>query len=185
MRLDYNFSMRSCCCFLLLLLSPTLVYAGDLTLFAGFQKPGELSLDPAVFPGQIVDAFSNPTDSGVFGARINPGSGPIGLEHTLAFTPRFIDSESKGFIYNSNLLIQIPALPVRPYGTVGAGLIHSSGNTAGVFGTSFAINYGGGVKISISGPVGIRIDVRGYTAPSVQDDTLHIFESSIGVVFGF
>ena len=45
-------------------------------------------------------------------------------------------------------------------------------------------NNGGGLKV-MGGSVGVRADVRGYTVPSVADQTLNIVEVSLGVVFGF
>jgi hypothetical protein len=71
-------------------------------------------------------------------------------------------------------------------------LIHTSGDGLGVFGTKFAINYGGGFKFLPAGPVGMRVDVRGYSIPSTE---FHVFnpvsqridflEVSVGVVFVF
>ena len=79
---------------------------------------------------------------------------------------------------------------VKPYGTVGLGLSGTSGNGVGVFGTKFAINYGGGVKFTPAGPVGMRVDVRGYTVPSAEfrvftteNQSLTFVEVSVGVIF--
>jgi hypothetical protein len=71
----------------------------------------------------------------------------------------------------------------------------------GKFGTKFALNYGGGVKVLPAGPVGLRFDVRGYLIPSVrfnisnptitdplatiksQSQTLNMLEIGMGIVF--
>jgi hypothetical protein len=131
----------------------------------------------------------NSTTFGVFGLRIGHGR-VFGGEHTLAFTPNFIDADTKAFIYNSNILLQAPTPVLKPYGTVGLGLINTSGSGLGVFGTRFALNYGGGVKFMPAGPVGIRVDVRGYAVPSVefkvfsaQSQRLDFLETTVGVVF--
>jgi opacity protein-like surface antigen len=88
--------------------------------------------------------------------------------------------------------VQAPLPKVRPYGTVGLGLIHTStsGNGVGDIGTKFALNYGGGVKILPAGPVGIRFDLRGYAVPSTEfkvfsneSKRLDILEVSVGVIF--
>ena len=52
-------------------------------------------------------------------------------------------------------------------------------------GAKFAINYGGGVKLKLAGPVGAQIDLRNYFLPSVLSETLNVFEASVGIVFSF
>ena len=54
--------------------------------------------------------------------------------------------ETKGFVYNSNLIFNIPAGKSVPYFTVGAGLIYQYGDSDLPVGVKFALNYGGGVK---------------------------------------
>src|SRR4030095_448045 len=100
--------------------------AVDVTAFGGVQRQGKLTLQSA--PSTTVNLLRtiNATNFGVFGVRIGHGR-VFGGEHTLAFSPNFIDADTKAFIYNSNLLIQAPLPVVRPYGTVGLGLIHTSG----------------------------------------------------------
>jgi len=163
----------------------------DLTAFAGIQRQGTLTLRSA--PSTTVNLIRtiNGTNFGVFGGRIGHGR-VFGGEHTLAFSPNFIDAGTKAFIYNSNILIQAPLPVVRPYGTAGIGLIHTSGdnNSLGVFGTKFALNYGGGVKFLPSGPVGMRVDVRGYSIPSTEfkifqteSQRIDMLEVSVGIIF--
>ena len=161
----------------------------DITAFAGAQRQGKLTLQSAPGTASNLIRIINATTFGVFGARIAHGK-VFGGEHTLAFSSNFIDSETKAFIYNSNLLVQAPLPVVKPYGTAGLGLIHTSGDGVGVFGTGFAINYGGGVKFLPAGPVGVRIDVRGYTVPSaefrvfeMENKNINFVEASFGIVF--
>jgi hypothetical protein len=157
-------------------------HAYDVTLFGGVHHQGKLTLSSGV--QQASNVTFDPRNFGVFGARFGHGR-VVGGEHTLAYTPNFIDSQTKAVIYNSNLLIQAPLPKVKPYATVGLGSIFTSGDTITDVGNKFAINYGGGLKILPAGPVGVRLDVRGYTVPSVQDQTLNIIEVSVGVVFAF
>ena len=161
----------------------------DLTAFGGVQRQGKLTLQSA--PGTTVNLLRtiNATNFGVFGVRFGHGR-IFGGEHTLAFAPNFIDASTKAFIYNSDIRIQAPLPVVRPYGVVGLGLIGTSDEGVGRFGTKFAINYGGGVKFMPAGPVGIQVDVRGYSVPSVefkvfttQNQRLDFLEVSVGVVF--
>jgi hypothetical protein len=157
-------------------------YANDVTIFGGVQHQGKLTLRSGAQSAS--NLTFDPRNFGVFGFRFGHGR-VFGGEHTLAYTPNFIDSATKAVIYNSNFLVQLPTPGVRPYATVGLGSVFTSGETITDIGNKFAINYGGGVKITPAGPVGARIDVRGYSLPSVQDQTLNIIEVSVGVVFGF
>jgi hypothetical protein len=161
----------------------------DLTAFGGVQRQGKLTLRGA--PGTTANLLRtiNGTNFGVFGVRIGHGN-VFGGEHTLAYAPNFIDADTKAFIYNSDIRLQAPLPVVRPYGVVGLGLIATSGEGVGRFGTKFAINYGGGVKFLPAGPVGINVDVRGYSVPSVEfkvftteNQTVNFVEASVGIVF--
>jgi hypothetical protein len=180
MRLDYSFIMKWFWSFpaIVLLFVPQAA-AGDLTLFAGFQSPSRGTLSSG---GQTI---SDPTDYGVLGVRYNGSGAFIGFEHTLAYSPNFVQREAWSALANSNLIVGVPAFPIRPYGTVGAGLIYAGGRGPGSFGLRFALNYGGGVKISSVGPVGFRIDFRGYRVPAVESRNLHIFEASAGLLLSF
>ncbi len=85
------------------------------------------------------------------------------MEHTLAFSWDYLFprnspvKEAKGFVYNANLIFDLP-VPVKiavPYVTAGAGLLHQYGDAAEPVGTKFAFNYGGGLKFPhVAGPLG-------------------------------
>jgi opacity protein-like surface antigen len=163
----------------------------DVTVFGGVQRQGKLTLRSA--PGTTVNLLRtiNSTNFGVFGVRFGHGR-VFGGEHTLAFAPNFIDADTKAVIYNSNFRVQAPLPVVRPYGTVGLGLIGTSGDGLGSFGTKFALNYGGGVKFMPAGPVGVNVDVRGYAVPSTEfkvftteSQRVDFLEVTVGVVFAF
>ena len=177
--------------FILIFIMNSPARAIDLTAFGGVQRQGKLTLQSA--PGTTVNLLRtiNATNFGVFGVRFGHG-GIFGGEHTLAYSPNFIDADTKAIIYNSDFRLQAPLPVVRPYGVVGLGLIGTSGGGVGRFGTKFAINYGGGVKFLPAGPVGIGVDVRGYSVPSTefrvftaQEQTINFLEVSVGVVFTF
>jgi hypothetical protein len=114
----------------------------------------------------------------------------LGMEHTIAFSsdylfPRSISAitSAKGFVYNSNLIINIPAGRTVPYVTAGAGLIHQYGSPNEPVGTKFAFNYGGGMKFpKLWGPFGLRFDLRGYTATGVFSNRLNLFEVTGGLL---
>ncbi len=199
--------MKTLGCFLVFtcILAAIPAYAdSDLTIFGAAQHQGKLTLQSATQTATTTSNF-DPTTFGVFGVRYSHGK-IIGGEHTLAYAPNFISSNSKAFIYNSDLLLQAPLPKIRPYGTVGLGWIFTwskdqSGLPAlGDIGNKFAINYGGGVKVFPAGPVGVRFDIRGYTLPSVtfnlpaslatqtvqtQSQSVNFIEYGFGVVFKF
>jgi opacity protein-like surface antigen len=160
-------------------------YATDLTLFGGAQDPGEVTLHSAPDAlGTVSQIVRNPLSAGTFGIRFGSGN-VIGHEGTLAYTPNFIDSNSSAFIMNSNLMVVLPFPIVKPYVTAGIGTFIVSGSGISDIGTKFAYNYGGGVKLQPSGPLGLRADLRGYTLTSVNGKSMNAVEVSLGVLFHF
>ena len=169
-----------------LLSLPALAQNHDLTLFGGIQVPGNITLSNAASTGTsgVTQILSDPKDVGVFGLRY--GSGRLWAhEETFAYTPSFLDSNSKSIILNSNLLIQAPLPVLKPYVTAGLGSVIAWGSGVSDLGSKFALNYGGGLKVRPAGPVGLRFDVRGYSIFSVQSQTLKMTEASVGILFGF
>jgi hypothetical protein len=155
--------------------------AADLTFFLGGVSPGSIS----------VDNLETALDGGpIYGFRVSTNFIPtFGLEHTLAFSSNFLYpednemvQEARGFIYNSNLIFNIPIGKVVPYVTAGAGLIYQYGDEDLPVGTEFAFNYGGGLKLPrLAGPLGLRFDVRGYSVGAFSNK-LNIFEVSGGIL---
>jgi hypothetical protein len=155
--------------------------AADFTFYIGGVNPGSIEVDNERVP---LDG------SPVFGFRVGYNFVPFfGMEHTLAYSPDFLFPgnvsgipDSKGFIYNSNLLISLPTRRIEPYLTAGVGLIHQWGSDGLPVGTKPSFNYGGGIKIpGIKGPIGLRFDIRGYRAGFVTD-TVDMVEISGGIV---
>ena len=173
---------RTLCALVFVLFAAGAADAGDLTIFGGFHHPGKVTLSSAgTLPGTATQ-ITDPKDFGVFGVRFNTSNSFIGFENTLAYSPNFIESDSFAVIQGSNLIVGVPSLRVRPYGTAGVGFVFTGGDGPASFGNKFAFNYGGGVKVSLVGPLGLRGDVRGYTIPGVQGQTLNVIESSVGLL---
>jgi hypothetical protein len=157
------------------------IHANDLTLFGGTQNPGSLTLRSA--DGAILAA--RPRTFGTFGIRFAHGR-VVGSETTFAYSPNFISSQHSAIIFNSNLMVQAPLPIVRPYVTAGLGTVYVRGSgLQAVTGTKFAVNYGGGVKVKLAGPLGAQLDGRGYTVFGIDAQTLHVLEVSVGLVFSF
>jgi hypothetical protein len=168
--------------------------AGEAIFYGGFQKPGKLSYSSATaIPGDLLEG-----DWGsVMGVRFSGGR-TIGFEQNISYSPRFGKPGVKAFQMDSNLIVQAPGKLV-PYATAGIGYIKSWGQDyptdldpaqiaafAFSFGASFSINYGGGIKVRrLCGPLGINIDLRGYTLPGVRDGTLNFIQTSAGAVFSW
>ena len=128
------------------------------------------------------------------GARFSAGR-MLGFEQNISYSPRFAKPGVKSFQMDSNFLLQFPG-KIVPYATVGIGFVKTWSNDLPSdldvedvaaylfdFGTKFSVNYGGGVKVRrLLGPLGFNVDVRGYTIPDVYSGTLHIIQTSLGVV---
>ena len=151
-------------------------------MFAAVQFPGKISLSNT--NTGVTQILDDPANVGTFGLRFGRAR-VFGHEETVAYTPNFLDSDSKAVIMNSNILVQAPAPVVKPYATAGMGTVISWGTGLGDVGTKFAVNYGGGLKIRPAGPVGVRIDARGYSIFGIQSQTLRVAEVSVGVLFSF
>ncbi|MDM7996672.1 MAG: outer membrane beta-barrel protein [Acidobacteriota bacterium] len=158
--------------------------AADLTFFVGGLNPGSISYK---------DVKTSLDNSPVYGLRLATNIVPsFGLEHTLGFSSDYLYPHSiseirdaNGFVYNSNLIFNIPVGRVVPYLTAGVGVLHQYGDHDMPVGTRFAVNYGGGLKFPrLVGPLGLRFDMRGYRAGSVSNK-LNIFEATGGILFSF
>jgi len=155
-------------------------HAADLTFFVGGVNPGSVTYN------NVKTALDS---SPVLGFRFRTDFVPLfGMEHTLAFSsdylfpPNTAIKDANGFVYNSNLIIDIPIGIAVPYVTAGAGLICQYGDSDLPVGTKFAFNYGGGLKFPrLAGPLGFRVDLRGYRA-SAFTGKLNLFEISGGVL---
>ena len=164
------------------------LHAQDFTVFGGFQHPGTLTLSSGVggVSSAAGQARDDPKDFGVFGARLYHPVAPLGLEHTVAYSPNFIDSNGNAFLYSTNLRVELPGGPrLRPYATAGVGVFRVGGEGPASFGTKFSFNYGGGLKVGLIEPIGLYFDVRLHSIRGVEGQTLKVLEPSVGILVGF
>ena len=113
--------------------------------------------DATVFLG----ANLTPTNRAVRGGALGAGLLIIGFEGEYAFTPDDPEAAAPSLVTGSgNVLLQTPfaVLGLQPYVTTGAGLYREKLGTHQD--TSFALNTGGGVKVSLAGPLRLRVDYR-------------------------
>jgi hypothetical protein len=159
-----------------------LSHAADYSFYIGGVLPGSVEHN-----GKKTSLDNSP----IFGFRVATRFAPhFGMEHTVAFSadylfPKDIEGieKAKGFVYHSNLILRLPVgKTFVPYLTAGAGMIRQYGDSDMPVGTRFSFNYGGGLQVPrLAGPLGVRVDLRGYSV-GIFSNKLSMFEISGGVM---
>jgi hypothetical protein len=155
--------------------------------------------------------FGNNSGDGRANFGVNAGgmgAGAIGGELELGYAPSFFGNSGtygSNYVFDlmGNLIVGIPVggthgAGIRPYGTIGLGLIRSqvTGGVNGLIQTAnndWGMNAGAGVMGFLSDHVGLRGDVRYFrnfndsstiNAPGVNIDfgSFHFWRASFGVV---
>ena len=159
------------------------------SLFAGYMNPGDLNYS------NVQQAVGNLRGTSIYGARLEADFLKIfGIEQNLEFSPRLLNStlfpdqasNLKGFLYSSNLVVNIPLGRFVPYVTAGLGLVKPWGSNFVNLDTTFAGNYGGGIKLNrLAGPVGFRFDVRGWRTSDLfaSNGSTNMFEATGAITF--
>jgi opacity protein-like surface antigen len=109
----------------------------------------------------FIGANLTPTTRQVLGGAFGVGVLVIGFEGEYAFTPDDPKASAPSLTTGmGNVLLQTPVaiFGFQPYFTTGAGLYRETLGTHQD--TSFGFNTGGGVKISLAGPLRLRVDYR-------------------------
>ena len=165
--------------------------AGEVILYGGTQKVGKIKFSSvSEIPDQLLDGDWG----GTFGARFT-GQGVLSFEPNISYSPRFAKKGIKAFQMDGNLVLQAPG-KIVPYATAGIGFIVTWGEdiledsipeeiaaAALKFGPDFTFNYGGGLKLrQIAGPLGLNVDLRGYTVPSALEESFNFIQISFGAV---
>jgi len=131
-----------------------------LAAFLCVLAPAAASADATAFIG----ATTSPANRTAKGFAIGAGLLIIGFEFEYADTT---DDPAAGApslkTGTGNMLLQSPIAfaGVQPYFEIGGGVYHEELGT--VSNTGFAGNTGGGVKISLIGPIRLRVDYRVFT----------------------
>lgn len=129
-----------------------------------FLLAGALLLIPAAARADVtlfVGANPTPANRAVRGAALGTGLLVVGFELEYASTPDDPSVQAPALTTGSaNVLLQTPIaiMGFQPYVTTGAGLYRETLGTHQD--TSFALNTGGGVKVSLVGPLRLRVDYR-------------------------
>src|SRR3954464_10269819 len=109
----------------------------------------------------FLGANTTPANRQVRGAALGFGLLVIGFELEYAFTPDDPEASAPSLKTGTGtLLLQTPVAIAgfQPYFTTGAGYYHEELGAHSDGG--FALNTGGGVKVSLAGPVRLRVDYR-------------------------
>ena len=107
----------------------------------------------------FLGANTTPTSRQVRGGALGTGLLIIGFEVEFAFTPDDPTAAAPSLKTGmGNILLQAPFQDFQPYITSGVGIFNESLGTHSE--TNFGSNAGGGVKISLAGPVRLRVDYR-------------------------
>jgi opacity protein-like surface antigen len=112
-----------------------------------------------------------PTSRTVRGLSAGVGLVIVGFEFEYANTSEDLDDRAPGlrtFMFNGLLQTPFPIAGLQFYGTAGAGGYRETLDDRSE--TQVGINVGGGVKISIAGPLRLRLDYRIFT---LQGDPRH------------
>ena len=134
------------------------------------------------------------------GLSIGSMNGVMGLEEDIAYARDFFGKtpglDNALLTLMTNLMLGVPAGPIRPYGIIGLGLVrpHVTLDTSGLTTLSKnALGYdiGGGLNIFLTHGLGVRGDIRHIK--TFQDITLGVFNNeqinfwrgSAGLTFSF
>jgi hypothetical protein len=183
-----------------------------LTIALVSLTPAAARADVLLTPFAGITFGGSGESTGSFGGALGfMGAGIFGFEAEVAYTPSFFDSEDFEFIDSDNavsvmgnLILGAPiggteGRGVRPYATVGLGVLKTNVNSSNqLFGnvsnTDFGVNAGVGLMAFFSDHVGLRGDVRYFRALTDPDEDnefdidfggFHFWRGSVGLTFKF
>ena len=119
----------------------------------------------------FLGSTTTPVNRVVTGASIGAGLVIVGFEFEYARTSEDLPELAPGlrtYMFNGLLQTPIPIAGMQFYGTMGGGVYHETLSERSE--TNFGVNVGGGVKISLAGPLRLRVDYRVFT---LSGDPLH------------
>jgi hypothetical protein len=169
----------------LLVLSPSWALAQTRGVSALSPDVGSISLTPfigAVFSGDLKNSSSE------FGVALGYGANErISLEAEVGFAPgpsqgTLIVFDTKVWTANGNVVYHFLHNDFTPYATVGLGVLGSNPDIANSLlpatdnsTTTFAFNWGGGIKAALNDRVGLRVDLRNFNARELAPDHWRVY----------
>ena len=138
-----------------------------LFVVAVLATPATASADFTAFIGST----TTPQNRFARGLSVGMGLVIVGFEFEYANTSEDEDDPAPGlrtFMFNGLLQTPFPIAGMQLYGTAGGGVYRET--LLGQSETNVGLNVGGGVKISLIGPLRLRLDYRVFT---LSGDPLH------------
>ena len=133
----------------------------------------------------FIGTTSTPANRQTRGVAVGVGLLIIGFEFEYATTSEEVEDGAPGLRTGmGNVLVQTPfaVFGLQPYFTTGGGAYRESFGTRRE--THFGINSGGGVKISLLGPVRARVDYRIlHLRGEPLHDTVHRVYAGVNLAF--
>ena len=133
----------------------------------------------------FIGTTSTPANRQARGLALGVGLLVVGFEFEYASTSEEFDDALPGLRTGmGNLLLQTPfaVFGLQPYFTTGGGIYRETLGTASE--THFGLNNGGGVKVSLLGPVRARIDYRVFHLRGEPlHDTVHRVYAGLNLRF--
>lgn len=113
----------------------------------------------------FLGATTTPSSRRVEGFAVGAGLLVAGFEFEYAHTREDLTSsplapELRTFMFNGLLQTPLAIAGFQPYATVGGGAYRETLSIPSESETSFGTNVGGGAKISLAGPLRLRVDYR-------------------------
>jgi opacity protein-like surface antigen len=168
-------------------LRPSLAAILSAVLFT-LATPRTASADLTGFLGATTTPVTRPTQ----GFAVGAGLLIVGMEFEYAHAgedltdPANLAPELRTYMFNGLLQTPFAIAGIQPYATAGGGVYHETLSApVAVSETSFATNVGGGAKISLIGPLRLRVDYRVFnlhgTAP--VHSTVQRFYAGVNLKF--
>jgi hypothetical protein len=133
----------------------------------------------------FIGTTSTPSNRQARGVAFGVGLLVVGFEFEYANTSEELDDAAPGLRTGmGNLLLQTPfaVFGLQPYFTTGGGIYRET--LADTSETQFGLNTGGGVKISLLGPVRARVDYRVFRLRGEPlHDTVHRVYAGLNLRF--
>lgn len=129
--------------------------------------PSTASADITAFLG----VNTTPSNRTLTGVSLGVGLLIVGFEFEYANTGEDLDENAPGLrtvMFNGLVQTPIPVAGIQFYGTAGVGGYRETLNDASE--TNVGMNFGGGIKMALAGPLRLRLDYRVFT---LQGDPLH------------
>ena len=133
----------------------------------------------------FIGANTTPANRQVRGAAFGLGLLVVGFEVEYAFTPDDLTASAPSLKTGmGNVILQTPVsfFGFQPYFTTGGGIYREELGTHQD--TGFGLNTGGGVKVSLAGPIRLRVDYRVFKLGSgALNSPAHRFYAGLNLKF--